>query len=139
MGVTGVGLEMDEVQNILMKFERDFDVEAFLIDETGLIQAHTSSHHIEETNIFNDISLGKLKEDIIQNKSTMESNEYTKDGTKGYLITRYIDELDWYLVVRKDTSVLIRSFRAQIMRDMFIFNPCFFRSNVTNAWARKPF
>jgi len=120
MGVTGVGLEMDEVQNILLKFERDFDVEAFLIDETGLIQVHTSSHHIEETNVFNEASLDELKVDIIQNTSTMESNQYTKDGTKGYLITRYIDELDWYLVVRKDTSVLMRSFRSQIMRDMFI-------------------
>lgn len=120
LGVTGVGVEMGYVQNLLSDFEKNYQLEAFLVDENGLVQAHTSAPYIENRNI-ND-------EELYQN---IGSNLYGKldsinvfDGETShsgqYVISHYIEELNWYLVVRKDTSILTNSFNKQLYYDFFI-------------------
>jgi len=120
MGVTGVGLEMHQIQALLSTFEEDYDLEAFLIDSNGLVQVHTTDKMIENYNIFDDTSIKPLKEDILNNKMTLESFRYNEDGIDGYLITKYIKDLDWYLVVKKDTSVLKSIFMEQLTEELFI-------------------
>ena len=120
MGVAGVGLEMEKVQTILKDFEDDFDLEAFLVDPNGVVQVHTNGELIETLNIFENTSINKFGDSIIANKEGLEILRYKEEGVDGYLITRYIDELDWYLVVKKDTSVLANSFKSQMIKDLLI-------------------
>lgn len=120
MGVTGVGLEMNQIQAMLMSFEEDYGLEAFLIDENGLVQVHTTDSYIEKYNIFSDRSMELLKDDIVNNKTTLETFPYKEAGIDGYLITRYIDDLGWYLVVKKDTSVLKKTFMSQLFDELLI-------------------
>ncbi|MEL7647986.1 MAG: sensor domain-containing diguanylate cyclase [Sedimentibacter sp.] len=120
MGVTGVGLEMNQIQTMLMSFEEDYGLEAFLIDENGLVQVHTTDSYIEKYNIFSDRSMKLLKDDIVNNKTTLETFPYKEAGIDGYLITRYIDDLGWYLVVKKDTSVLKKTFMSQLFDELLI-------------------
>lgn len=114
LGVVGVGLEMDEVQRILATFENAYDLEAFLVDEDGLVQVHTNNSLIESYNINEDEYINNFSDEIFSNKSSLESFRYNEHGIDGYLITRYVDELDWTLFVRKDTSVLQKTFYSQI-------------------------
>ncbi len=120
MGVTGVGLEMNQIQSMLMSFEEDYGLEAFLIDENGLVQVHTTDSFIEKYNIFSDGSMNLLKDDIINNRTSLETFPYKEAGIDGYLITRYIDDLGWYLVVKKDTSVLKNIFMSQLFDELLI-------------------
>nr|WP_312577979.1 sensor domain-containing diguanylate cyclase [Sedimentibacter sp.] len=120
MGVTGVGLEMNQIQTMLMSFEENYDLEAFLIDGDGLVQVHTTDSLIEKYNIFTDSEISSLKNDIINNKSSLETFPYNEAGIDGYLITKYIDNLGWYLVVKKDTSVLKRTFMSQTIDELLI-------------------
>lgn len=119
IGVVGVGLKMDTVQKILDTFEKAYDLEAFLVDSDGIVQVHTDSSLIELHNIHEDEVIASLSEDIFSNKSTLETYRYTENGIDGYLITRYVDDLEWTLVVRKDTSVLRRTLYNQ-MGEVFI-------------------
>lgn len=119
LGVVGVGVEMHEVQAILRKFESNYKLEAFLIDENGLIQVHTNNAKIEHDNIFNSF-LKNQKENIINNRSTMFTYKYKLNKQNNFLISRYVDEMGWYLIIKKDTSILKRSFSQQIMKDIII-------------------
>lgn len=114
MGVVGVGLDMNEVQHILANFEEEYDLEAFLIDQDGLAQVHTSKRLIENYNIHEDETIRNFVEDIFSNKTSLETYRYKENGIDGYLITRFIEDLEWTLIVKKDTSVLRKTLYSQM-------------------------
>ena len=120
MGVAGVGIEMTYVQELLENFERDYDLEAFLVDEQGLIQAHTNPDLIENQNI-NDLDIYAAIGSELYNK-TDAINVFNDDDlyNQQYIISHYIEELGWYLIVRKDTSELAQSFNQQLYYDLFV-------------------
>lgn len=120
LGVIGVGIEMNYVQELLENFERDYDLEAFLIDESGLIQAHTNPNLIENQNV-NDLELyAAIGSDLYNKTDTI--NVFNDDDiyNQQYIISHYIEELDWFLIVRKDTSELAQSFNQQLYYDLLI-------------------
>ncbi|NCB41565.1 MAG: GGDEF domain-containing protein [Clostridia bacterium] len=120
LGVVGVGLKMDEIQSLFHIFESEYDLNAFLISPEGVVQAHTDSRKIETVNIFDNASITNLKEVILSNKDSIQSFPYKQKDWDGYIITRYIEELGWYLVVEKDISVLSTALKAQLMNDILI-------------------
>lgn len=93
LGVCGVGVVMSEIQEVFEKYQDEYDIKISLIDKNGLIQADTNTFSIENTH-----SLGNI---------LPENDEYvyTPKGRNGYIITKYIDELDWYMVVSGESSV----------------------------------
>ena len=120
LGVAGVGIKMTYVQELLENFERDYNLEAFLVDENGLVQAHTNPDLIENQNI-NDLELYSKIGPALYNK-TDTINVFNDDDlyNQQYIISHYIEELDWTLVVRKDTSELAQSFNKQLYYDLLI-------------------
>ncbi len=120
LGVVGVGLSMGEVQEVIGIFEEAYGLEAFLMDKSSVVQAHTNSNLIETYNVKEDERLAKFLPEIIENTSSIESFRYKENGLDGYIMTRYIKDLEWYLVVKKDTSVLRKSFDAQLAKEFII-------------------
>lgn len=121
LGVTGVGLELNKVQEMLKKYKDDFQLEAMLIDKQGVIQVHSNTNLIEKKNLFDNEYGKRNKASILANKKTISVFQYKDKNYQGYMITKYIDDLDWYLVVKKDTSVLVKSFHSILLKDMVIF------------------
>ncbi|MEG2199992.1 MAG: GGDEF domain-containing protein, partial [Anaerovorax sp.] len=60
----------------------------------------------------------ELKNQIVGNKTSMETFWYEEGGTNNCLITQYIDNLDWYIVVQKDTTRTAQILASQINRDL---------------------
>ena len=120
MGVVGVGLKMDLIQALLHHFETEFNLTAFLVSREGIVQVHTDSGQIETVNVFDNQSIAALKESILNNKTLMQTFPYTEEDVDGYIITRYISDLDWYLVVEKDVSALNKALKAQLERDFIV-------------------
>ncbi|MFZ7132575.1 MAG: sensor domain-containing diguanylate cyclase [Eubacteriales bacterium] len=121
MGVTGVGLQMNHLQKLLQTFKDSFQLEALLINKEGVVQVHTEQSLIEKYNVFENKSLNVHKDKIIGNQHALEIHSYEDDQMEGYMISRYINELNWYLIVKKDTTVLIKSFKKQLIIDLIVF------------------
>ncbi len=121
LGVTGVGLELDQVQKLLKSFEEEYNLEAMLFSEDGAVQIDTRADRIDGRNVFGNVILEDSRQRITDNKSTLEVLPYQEEPFDGYYITRYVEELNWYLLVKKDTSVLEQSMYAQTLRDVFIY------------------
>ena len=119
LGVTGVGLESNQVQSLLKSFENDFELHATLFNQNGVVQVSSDSTEIEKKNVFDSKALADSKDSIIGSNS-LQILQYDDGSTDGYLITRYIEDLDWYLLIKKDTSVLAQSFHAQLINDFII-------------------
>ncbi|HOO32481.1 MAG TPA: sensor domain-containing diguanylate cyclase [Thermotogota bacterium] len=121
LGVTGVGVKVDYVQKILEEFESSYNLEAFLIDSTGLVQVHTDSSQIESRNIFDEKLYNGLENKIINRSNLLNTFEMNAADDTGYIISCFIEDFDWYLVVKKDTSVLKQTFYSQMFVELIIF------------------
>lgn len=120
LGVTGVGLEMNQVQELLEDFSREFGLDAMLFDKGGNVLIHSSMSALGDTNIFDIGILNKNKEELLNNRHKLGVYEYKEGQSGGYLITRYIEDLDWYLLVKKDTSILVDTFEKQLLNELII-------------------
>lgn len=94
LGVCGIGVDMTELQKLLERYERIYDVKIDLIDADGLIQVDTDSSRIEQDYI------------RISNLSNYADGEcYYEIMKKGNRTITYMENLDWYLVVKNNHSL----------------------------------
>ncbi|XMB71543.1 sensor domain-containing diguanylate cyclase [Mycoplasmatota bacterium WC30] len=106
--VVGVGLEMEFVQAIMLNFEENYDLSVYLIDPTGLVQGSSNTDSIETLNIFTELGYDDIEEKVTGNKDDLVT--ISEHSSSKYIISRYIDEIDWYILVVKDTKVFSRFF-----------------------------
>ncbi len=99
LGVCGVGTRMTESQKLVEELEGEYGVKINLIDSRGLIQVDT-----DETRIETRFPL---------ELPTASRSDYTfiRDGGSHLIVTKYVDKLDWTLVVQSDGTGV---------KDMFI-------------------
>lgn len=121
MGVTGVGLELNQVQSMMKLFEDEYGLETMLFSADGAVQVDTDSDNTAGMNVFNMDVLARNRQDIILNMSDMQVFTYCEKPFDGYYITRYVEDLNWYLLVKKDTSILEKSMYAQLVKDTVIY------------------
>ena len=92
LGVCGVGARMTGAQKLFQRLERDYNVKINLVDADGLIQVDT-----DETRLGNDRLEGFDLSDI-------DGYVFQTLGGGRTAVTKYLDKLDWYLVVQSDGS-----------------------------------
>ena len=90
LGVCGVGIHMTNLQELFTSLEQEYSVKLTMINSDRIIQVDTQGDLIEQP-YPDDISLSPEKR-----------NEYVYQKGKGsaFTITKYIENLDWYLVVQ---------------------------------------
>ncbi len=93
IGVCGVGIDMLELQRLLERYERIYDVKISLINKDGLIMVDRDVSKIETDYI------------LIDNLSSYSDGEYyyetLNEGSRSFT---YIENLDWYVVVQKNST-----------------------------------
>ncbi len=104
--VVGVGVQMNYVQNILSIYEDNYNLEVFLINKEGIIQSSTDVDLIEQKNIFDDFGSDISTQILGETDALLTLSNNNSD----YIITRYIDDLDWYIIVQKNVNVFARFF-----------------------------
>lgn len=94
LGVCGVGVDMTELQKLLERYERIYNVKIDLINEDGLIQVDTDGSRIEQEYI------------RISNLSNYSDGEcYYEIMKNGSRTITYMENLDWYLIVKNNYSL----------------------------------
>lgn len=107
LGICGVGIGMDELQQILVEDENEYEVEITLVDRDRLIQVDTDSSKIERS-ILKNIVLENSTDEFIVSRSK-----------NGFTVTRYIPYFDWYLVVQRH-SANARGTLSDLVMYMFV-------------------
>ena len=88
LGICGVGVRMTGIQNLFNVLEEDFNVDIALVDTTGIVEVDTDRSNIEKK----DLSV------LIKNA---DRQQYMyQERPEGFVVTKYVDNLDWYLVVQ---------------------------------------
>lgn len=116
-GVVGVGLRIDGLQELLRGYQSEFGVNTCFINEQGIIQISCAHTGYDKVNLFErDIFTPEAKRQILEVKTTGKANSlWTPDfGKKSYMVARYLPELDWYLIVERDTGALVERMNIQM-------------------------
>ena len=90
IGVCGIGLPMDEWQKMLLSVEKEYKVKINLIDSQGLVQVDTD---------YNNIKNAYLSE-ALSDSASDRTFTHTEKGRNGFRMTRYLTNLQWFLVVQ---------------------------------------
>lgn len=123
LGIVGVGVHIEGLQSLLRSYEREFGVNAFLIDDTGEIEISTEHSGYEKVSLFeNQVYDETVGREILSWKSETETyNVWTpKSGAQNYIVSRYIPELQWHLVVNQDTGEIMEQIRRQMIQSIAI-------------------
>ena len=90
LGLCGIGLPMENWQNMLLSVEKEYKVKINLIDSQGLVQIDTDSNNIKNAYI----------SEALSDKANDKSFTYIQKGKSSYRINRFIPNLNWYLIVQ---------------------------------------
>lgn len=88
LGVCGIGVEMSDLQKLLERYEVKYNLRISLIDQDGLIQVASDATRIERDYLH------------ISGLDKIGSDEFVyESGTDSSRMIKYMEDLDWYLVV----------------------------------------
>ncbi len=97
LGVCGLGMSMYKLQELLQQYESDYSIKVNFINSEGLIQVDTDSVNIENAYL-HDVQYGR------------EKDGYTyKNGSGEFVVMRFVERLNWYLVIHGKSGVLTKS------------------------------
>jgi len=94
LGVSGVGIETEEIRKILEKYEDDYGVRIDYISADGLVQMSSRAQSVHSSYV-SGIALPDTGSDQFV---------YSTYGIDGFAVVKYIEELGWYAVVRNDSE-----------------------------------
>ena len=100
LGACGAGVDMNDLMDLIIKYEELYGIKINLVNHDGLIQIDSDGSAIEVDYLDNSYF----------DKVTGTDFYYQTINGSCYM-TKYVDEFDWYLVVRDDNPVKIDSNR----------------------------
>lgn len=125
LGVVGVGVQIDYLQGLLEEYYEEFGVNAYFIDDTGLITLSAEYSGYEKQNLFeNDGYIGNEKNKILNWKKDTDALEFwEKDGVnskKDYIVVRYLSDISWHLIVESNTDSLVTRLQTQFILTVLV-------------------
>ena len=96
LGACGAGVNMNDLMDLIIKYEELYGIKIDLVNHDGLIQVDSDVRAIE---------VDYLDNSYFDKVTGTDFYYQTIDGS--CYMTKYVDEFDWYLVVRDDNPVKI--------------------------------
>ena len=105
LGVCGVGVQIENMQALFAKYEKDYNVKISLVDQNGIVQIDTDQNNIEKAFSQTDVISNEGQDDYV----------YHYKGRDEFAVTKYIENIGWYLVVSSNGSETGRRFIKVIL------------------------
>ena len=119
IGATGVGLTVNNVNNLIKDYETRFSRQIYFADSEGNIVLRPSNSPMLKYDKLNDV--GDLKKFVPQLLSErLEKVRYHRDGKTRLLNCRYIPELSWFLLVEQSEDRMLAPVRGMLLINIAI-------------------
>ncbi len=125
IGVTGVGLTLNNMKQMIESYESQFNRRIYLADQTGSIVL-ASDAMPDAIQSINDIpGMSKIADKILSGSTEPLSLSYLTSGNEItnsviQVNSRYIPELDWYLIVEQNESTAIKPLRNVLFVNLVV-------------------
>ncbi|WP_197735964.1 sensor domain-containing diguanylate cyclase [Arabiibacter massiliensis] len=127
LGVIGVGMRVEHLQGLFLNYREEFGVDAYLVDDSGVVEVSTEHNGHEGIDYFSlhPFTSGQ-RDDVLDRDAADNSGGFwaEKDVEGGvassFVVSRYVSDLGWHLVVERDTGSTIAELRAQLVRTVLV-------------------
>jgi diguanylate cyclase (GGDEF)-like protein len=120
LGVTGVGLDLERISNLLAEYRVKYNRDIYLVDHSGIIKAHHDRSIVDVSNIHLMDGISKISEQILSVGQQSENFEYDRGNTHILLTKRYIPELRWFLVVEQNQDKAIENIWINFIKNSLL-------------------
>jgi diguanylate cyclase (GGDEF)-like protein len=120
LGVTGVGLKLEHVGEILKNYEDKYDRTVYFVDPTGLIQAHPEKGRIANVRMDQIERYKPYFEKILSDRSGLATYEFERGRRKTLVAVRYFPDFNWFLVVEQDQSYGLGGIRGVLFTNLSV-------------------
>ncbi|MDY0287291.1 MAG: sensor domain-containing diguanylate cyclase [Sphaerochaeta sp.] len=120
LGVVGVGVDMSDIAALLQKTQKTYGRVVYMVDESGLVQAHSDVSVIEEHNIRTSIGIDKIAASILGAKTETLDTHYEGESGNILLTSRYIPNIKWYIIVEQEERISLQIVRMMLLRTILI-------------------
>lgn len=110
MGVIGIGFQYDYLQEMLISYNEQFDVEVSLVSPDGTIEVSSKENGYQDISIYDAPAFEQLKQKLSATDSERHTYWYDSGQTSGYVVATYIPSLKWYMVIDNDTTYIKNHF-----------------------------
>ncbi len=136
IGATGIGLTVSSVKRLIENYQEKYERNVYFIDREGDIILHSGKFPHWEKNIRKFPGLSKHADALLSLQNS-RLNYINKNNTI-YLNSRYIPELNWYLLVEQRENLMTKSITKALLLSLLI---CLFITGVvlilTNLTLKK--
>lgn len=139
LAVVGVGMETPYIQQFLQENGQEYGVSAYLIDEDGNVQLSSDQTGFEQVNLFEDENFADMKKALSLRQNAKDQRWYHTAKADGYIITRYISNLNWYLVVKKSTEEFSEMMLRHLILNMLFLLCVLVAVIISVAYALKKY
>lgn len=120
LGAVGVGQRIRHLQKLLQDYQDEFGVNAYLLDSHGTIQISSTHTGFEQVSLFDVDRYGAdVRQELLSWHDSRTAHSFwaeAQDGTgQNYLVTRFLPELGWHLVVEQNTGAILQALRRQLL------------------------
>jgi diguanylate cyclase (GGDEF)-like protein len=120
LGVVGVGVEMSNIAALLQQTQKTYGRVVYMVDESGLVQAHSDMDIIEKRSIRTSFGIDKIADSILSSKVETLDTHYDGEHGRVLLTSRYIPDIKWYIIVEQDESASLKIVRILLIRTILI-------------------
>ena len=120
IGVTGVGLNMGQMGRRLNAYEEIYNKTVYLVNKDGIIQIHSDLSVVEEENISHQEGMQDIAQDLLSESNTKVVREYEHKGSNTIVLSQYIPEFDWFLMVEHEQGASMQELQNIFIRNLII-------------------
>lgn len=124
LGIVGVGIRNSHLNDFLRNYEEEYHVKAYLLNQEGTIEISTSYTGYEQTDWFQIMGQEEIREPILGWKENTCNLEFWVDNaeeeSKNYVVSRYIPELSWHLVVEQNDHNIVSTMKKRMYQSILI-------------------
>jgi diguanylate cyclase (GGDEF)-like protein len=118
LGVTGVGLQLDTVAEIISRYRDNYRHNIYFVAGNGDVTVRSSGAAVRERNIRNAPGMASVANEILSRDSGYF--EYVRDGETMLITTRLIPELGWRVIVEQRESDAMAALRRSFLTNLAI-------------------
>lgn len=120
LGVAGVGFRINSLQRMLREYNSGFGVQARLVDDNGIVRVSSNETGYEHVSPFNGPAYSEIRDNLLDKNRERRAFWYNSGKSSGYVVTQYIPNLKWHLIVENNTTEFKRKFSAQLLHGFII-------------------
>lgn len=120
VGVVGVGLRVQNLQQLLESYDEQYQIKAELIDEHGIIQISSEDTGDEGVNLFNSSAYIDTDQSFLQNDQIRQTFWQQTGKTERFIAAQYVPALKWHLIIENTTNEIQSRFERQFLIGLII-------------------